>query len=496
MMGSKILLADDSITIQKVVNLTFADEGIDVVTVSNGEMAERRLAEINPDLVLADIFMPGRNGYELCQYVKESPQFKNTPVVLLVGAFEPFDQAEAKRVRADAHLTKPFESRTLVDTVRRLIQSRPRTGPLHSGPLQTAGVKETRRLDEQPAAQHVASPFDSTVSYGAPGPVEFSGFGQASPSFPLIDDTPPAAPQAPQTSSQPEPFSVGYNPMWQGQETGAEHNTQELPTISIDLGEPGEPAEQHRVPEFNPSSLTAEADAAESAAQEQGFSFSMVQPPSESQTVAAPVEPIPFEPTVAAQFDSVQPVPEPPPLEDFVPEQLSSPEPTGFAVPSLFEDAQNPMIDFDVVGEEAVGQERVSPAEDLPVPPPIPLQESAPVAFEVDFGDTLPLPPTLEQRGVSHADQTALPAPVEEPQSLVPAWPQSQEEAPLAVSFAPDSATAFEVSGIETAEPVKSEPEPEPQPLKSEGYFTEEEPLGDVLTEEALTEEALTEVEP
>src|SRR6185503_10548052 len=131
-MTSRILLADDSITIQKVVNLTFADEGIEVIAVSNGEVAERRLSEINPDLVLADIFMPGKNGYELCEFVKQSPQFRTVPVVLLVGAFEPFDQAEARRVRADAHLTKPFESRTLVETVRRLINASVHTagGPI------------------------------------------------------------------------------------------------------------------------------------------------------------------------------------------------------------------------------------------------------------------------------------------------------------------------------------------------------------------------------
>jgi CheY-like chemotaxis protein len=130
-MRSRILLADDSITIQKVVNLTFADEGIDVVAVSNGEMAEKRMNEVNPDLVLADIFMPGKNGYELCETIKKNPQFKRVPVVLLVGAFEPFDQGEAKRVRADGHLTKPFESRTLVETVRKLINaSGKRTGPL------------------------------------------------------------------------------------------------------------------------------------------------------------------------------------------------------------------------------------------------------------------------------------------------------------------------------------------------------------------------------
>lgn len=120
-MANKILLADDSITIQKVVNLTFTDEGINVVTVGNGELALRKLGEDAFDLVLADIFMPGRNGYEVCEYVKTSPQFADIPVLLLVGAFEPFDKSEAARVRADGHLTKPFESRILVETVKRLL---------------------------------------------------------------------------------------------------------------------------------------------------------------------------------------------------------------------------------------------------------------------------------------------------------------------------------------------------------------------------------------
>lgn len=120
-MSHKILLADDSITIQKVVNLTFSDEGINVVTVGNGELALKKLNEDTYDLVLADIFMPGRNGYEVCEYVKTSPQTADVPVILLVGAFEPFDKSEAARVRADGHLTKPFESRILIETVKRML---------------------------------------------------------------------------------------------------------------------------------------------------------------------------------------------------------------------------------------------------------------------------------------------------------------------------------------------------------------------------------------
>ncbi|MSO23824.1 MAG: response regulator [Acidobacteria bacterium] len=118
-----ILLADDSITIQKIVNLTFSGESIDVVTVGNGDAAVKKIHEIRPALVLADIFMPGRNGYEVCDYIKNEPSLRATPVILLVGAFEPFDSDEAARVKADGHLTKPFEIKVLISAVNSLISA-------------------------------------------------------------------------------------------------------------------------------------------------------------------------------------------------------------------------------------------------------------------------------------------------------------------------------------------------------------------------------------
>src|SRR5262245_46001673 len=121
-----ILLADDSITIQKIVNLTFSGEGIDVVTVGNGEAAVKKIHELHPSLVLADIFMPGKNGYEVCDYIKNEPSLATTPVILLVGAFEPFDSSEAARVKADGHLTKPFEIKVLISAVNSLITSEPK----------------------------------------------------------------------------------------------------------------------------------------------------------------------------------------------------------------------------------------------------------------------------------------------------------------------------------------------------------------------------------
>ncbi len=124
--GRKLLLADDSITIQKVVALTFADEGVEVVTVSDGQEAIEQLKVFTPDIVLADVFMPQVNGYEVCRYIKQNAELKHIPVMLLVGSFEPFDEAEARRAGADDILTKPFQSiRRLIDKVGGLVGSKP-----------------------------------------------------------------------------------------------------------------------------------------------------------------------------------------------------------------------------------------------------------------------------------------------------------------------------------------------------------------------------------
>ena len=104
----KILVADDNSNIQKMVGLALKDQGIEVVAVGNGEAAVRKISDIRPDLVLADVFMPVRNGYEVCRYVKEDLTLKHIPVILLVGAFDPLDEQEAQRVGADGVLKKPF----------------------------------------------------------------------------------------------------------------------------------------------------------------------------------------------------------------------------------------------------------------------------------------------------------------------------------------------------------------------------------------------------
>lgn len=118
----KLLLADDSVTIRKVVELTFADEGVDVSTAGDAESAMQKFVDIQPDIVLVDVGLEGTSGYQICEMIKADEVTRDIPVLLLVGSFEPFDQDEAERVGADGFLTKPFHSiRDLVARVTDLL---------------------------------------------------------------------------------------------------------------------------------------------------------------------------------------------------------------------------------------------------------------------------------------------------------------------------------------------------------------------------------------
>lgn len=117
-MSKKILLADDSITIQKVIGITFANEDYELTVVDNGADAVAKAGEISPDLVLADVIMPEKDGYEVCKEIKAIPALAGVPVILLTGTFESFDEAKSQEVGADDFITKPFESQTLIDKVK------------------------------------------------------------------------------------------------------------------------------------------------------------------------------------------------------------------------------------------------------------------------------------------------------------------------------------------------------------------------------------------
>jgi CheY-like chemotaxis protein len=162
--GRKLLLADDSVTIQKVIDLTFADEGVQVIAFGNGREAIENIEKIAPDVVLADVFMPLMNGYEVCRYIKENEKLKHIPVMLLVGSFEPFDEAEARRVGADDTLTKPFQSiRRLIDKVGALVSSKP-ADELPTRPADEAPTAELPKTEEPPVEEVKLSSQELEIS--------------------------------------------------------------------------------------------------------------------------------------------------------------------------------------------------------------------------------------------------------------------------------------------------------------------------------------------
>jgi DNA-binding response OmpR family regulator len=120
-MAHKLLLADDSITIQKVVELVLAEEDFEIKSVSNGEDALEAVDTFSPDIILADVDMPKMNGYQLCEKIKQDPRTSHVPIILLAGAFEPIDDELAEKVGADDSIIKPFESQELISKLNAVL---------------------------------------------------------------------------------------------------------------------------------------------------------------------------------------------------------------------------------------------------------------------------------------------------------------------------------------------------------------------------------------
>ena len=231
-MAKKILLADDSLTIQKVVELTFSDSEYDLLCVPNGQRALEKVADEMPDLILADVVMPEKNGYEVCEAIKANPATARIPVVLLSGTFEPFDRERAERLGCDAIVSKPFDSQQLLRQVEALLTRDPRevtsnatmaiptmTNPM---PMPMPVPALPPPPEEPPAAEAGFSAEDFTASIRTPqrvagGPDLFEeeygqtdvesailAFEKAHPEFSYASESATSSAMTPETGAKPE----------------------------------------------------------------------------------------------------------------------------------------------------------------------------------------------------------------------------------------------------------------------------------------------------
>lgn len=524
-MGKKILLADDSITIQKVIELTFSDEDFEVVTVGNGRLAVERVQEVRPDIVLCDIIMPEKDGYEVCDFIKRHPQFGHVPVLLLTGAFEPFDQERAARVGSDGFLAKPFEPQTLIAKVKDLLAQAAARRPASSAPARPVA-----------AAAAAAPTPPRPLPFAAPAPAPVA----AAPVAPLaaVPPAPPARVQEPPPLRAPEPappapaplaseFEVFYptpeeieplaaspefEPVFAPSEfEGADAFTPESDTVEVPVvvvPPPAPPA---------PAPLPAAAFAPEHAAwaADAAPSFIPDDPFEEQDATIAFQAPAALEPP-ATSAPAVEPEPEPEPV-------------------LYVEDALTPADELAALAPDALAAEADDSASESAEfaatwsdpTLAIPLEERARASVEAAYGAPAPAAyeESFEEAGLTLEDELAPPveappaAPAEEPllppddlmsDMLVADEAQTQEPPPPPASVyaespldevepglftalsEEESATEAEAAAlpvddvapwVDATLPATAAPEPQPEPVLS-GY--EAEPAFDE-TEPALT---------
>lgn len=213
-MPKSVLVADDSLTIRKVIGMIFTTEDFTVTAVDNGLDAINRARELRPDVVLADCMMPGKSGYEVCEALKADPSTAHIPVMLLAGSFEPFDENRARMARADAHILKPFDSGSFLDKVKGLVGLPQGSAmPTAYQPVSTGAPPAAARPAPPPGQPMGAVP----QPMGQPRPMPGQAGMPTSPGMPgpYLRPPGPGGPQGPRPGGPglpPAPGMPGYRP--------------------------------------------------------------------------------------------------------------------------------------------------------------------------------------------------------------------------------------------------------------------------------------------
>ena len=472
----RILVADDSVTIQKVIALTFADEPFEVQSVGTGSEALELVKSWNPDIVLADVIMPQMNGYELCRAVKQQETGSSVPVLLLAGTFEAFDEEEARSVGADGYITKPFESGELIEKVRTLLGDSPPVPEAEAAPAAAAeeasvpaepGVETAPELQEggvspagAPAEPDIwdilsesgddaqATSADSGAKAPAFGPIEGTGVVDVG-SFDVGIGRPESQPPPPEASMEtPEPMEVpevppGPEPAQDmdeksrvenmekdffGFETGA---VEEVPGTDI-----LEEAVEEVTFEMEQPQVTEEVDAQEvsfvvpepatdqAIATGETISPDLMAPEPTVEPAPPAVETIPPVPEPAVfpgdEADAVEavaaqePESQPAPVEVPVPDSIDIP---GFAPETVPEPAP-PITEVSDAAPAAVEpmEMELQPEPEPPLELPVDLTQDLPGEFSPDA-----VPTPVSDEAVSQPDEPSAGMPAEDvPADLVP----------------------------------------------------------------------------
>ena len=242
-MPHKLLLADDSVTIQRVIELTFADEDVQVIAVGNGADAIERAQRDRPDIVLADVGMPERNGYEVAAFIKGTPNLAHIPVVLLTGAFEPVDEQRARSVGCDGVLVKPFEPQMVISRVKDLLAGKQPAGMWSAPPpAQGQARPATAAPGAAPASSHgsLEAYFDHLDAAFGTQPDAAAAARPANEPIPLAR-RPAAAAPAPQGAGKPQDPFADWDPDLHGDPSKPAPVENNVPPLAFPTKAPAPP---------------------------------------------------------------------------------------------------------------------------------------------------------------------------------------------------------------------------------------------------------------
>lgn len=479
----KLLLADDSVTIQKVVNLTFADEGIEVISVGDGNTAMEKFVESRPDLVMVDVNMPGVDGYRICEIIKQDEETRDIPVILLVGSFEPFDEEEARRVGANDYLTKPFQSiRQLVNKVTVLLT---RTNGLETTTETTDATGQTEFPEAQVPASIAETQEDADSPLGDTGMddemIQANQIGSLPvgdlQKFGLPEDTPENEPAAADVSG--ESFASTY----QG-------SPDSLPTVSDDI--PAElPPEEVREPDSEHVEETPSAE-------ETGEITASDRPSISGQPDLSEEQVAYLEGQMVSEFESDKP--EIPTGQEFTDDsnemRLTSPE--DYFAPGEISGENPPEVDEipaekgfvieeiqdtpDIPLEEPVSEYQVMPEPEAFAPAEVFAEDAPPVAEEIAAE-----PQTFESPATEETELPADDADLAEPETVSqqptieeyaapdqpvrPVFDEPQQETGQPPTFNEDASFA----GREPAAPEERFAEPTPEAETGQSFYDDRE---------------------